>query len=166
MSPVQLLSVTESDLGNVQLLCGHSPTYRRGYVAKQTWVRDRLREGMRYILVRDGRSNAGMVEYLPGEFAWRPVDAQGYLFIHCFWIVGRNRDHGYGRMLLEACLEDAKGTNGVAVMVSKAHWLPTPKLFSFDSPAEMRDLVIATVVFTRTCVAEASTSTANAVPGR
>jgi hypothetical protein len=32
-------------------------------------------------------------------------------------------------MLLDACLDDAKGTNGLAVVVSKTHWLPTPKLF-------------------------------------
>jgi len=44
-------------------------------------------------------------------------------------VVGRNRKHGYGRQLLQACLEDAKGTNGVAVAVSKTHWLPTPKIF-------------------------------------
>jgi GNAT superfamily N-acetyltransferase len=129
MSDIQLLTLTGSDLGRVQMFCGHSPTYRRGYAAKVEWVRARLREGMRYTLLRVNGYNAGMVEYLPGEVAWRAVDAKGYLFIHCFWVVGRNRGHGYGRQLLEACLEDARGTNGVAVIVSKNHWLPTPKLF-------------------------------------
>jgi GNAT superfamily N-acetyltransferase len=129
MSDVKFVTLTESDLGKVQMLCGHSPTYRRGYDAKLEWMRDRIREGMRYTLVQVRGHNAGMVEYIPGEYAWRGVDAKGYLFIHCFWIVGQNRGHGYGRQLLDACLEDAKGTNGVAVMVSKTHWLPTPKIF-------------------------------------
>ncbi|MBI4731525.1 MAG: GNAT family N-acetyltransferase [Chloroflexi bacterium] len=129
MSDVQLTSLTEANLGKVQMFCGHSPTYRRGYDAKTEWMRDRMREGMRYTLLRVNGHNAGMNEYVPGEFAWRGVEAAGYLFIHCFWVIGQNRGHGYGRQLLEACLEDAKGTNGVAVVVSKAHWLPTPKLF-------------------------------------
>jgi GNAT superfamily N-acetyltransferase len=84
---------------------------------------------MRYVMLRVQRRNAGMIEYIPGGNAWRGVDATGYLFIHCFWVIGKNRGHGYGRQLLDACLEDAKGTNGVAVVVSKAHWLPTLKIF-------------------------------------
>ena len=129
MSSVEIIPLTESDLGKVQMFCGHSPTYRRGYDTKMEWMQARLREGMRYTLLKVNGRNAGMMEYVPAENAWRGVEAKGYLFIHCFWVIGRNRGHGYGRQLLETCLEDARGTNGVAVMVSKTHWLPTPKLF-------------------------------------
>jgi GNAT superfamily N-acetyltransferase len=129
MSDIKLTTLAEADLGKVQMLCGHSPAYRRGYDAKLAWTQARLREGMRYTLVQTPKGNAGMIEYIPAEYAWRGVEAAGYLFIHCLWIVGQNRGHGYGRQLLDACLEDARGMNGVAVMVSKTHWLPTPKLF-------------------------------------
>jgi len=129
MNDTQIITLTEADLGKVQMHCGISPTYRRGYEAKIEWLRRRLREGMRYTLLQVKGRNAGMIEYVPGEYAWRGVEAKGYLFIHCFWVVGRNRKYGYGRQLLQACLEDAKGTNGVAVAVSKTHWLPTPKIF-------------------------------------
>jgi GNAT superfamily N-acetyltransferase len=129
MNTVQIISLTEADLGKVQMFCGHSPTYRRSYEAKIEWMRARLDEGMRYTLLQVKGRNAGMIEYVPGEHAWRGVEAKGYLFIHCFWVVGRNRKQGYGRQLLQACLEDAKGTNGVAVAVSKTNWLPTLKIF-------------------------------------
>jgi len=129
VSTVKLVPLTAANLGRVQMLCGHSPTYKKGYNAKLEWMAARLNEGLRYTLVQVDGGTAGMMEYVPAEYAWRGVDADGYLLIHCFWVVGRNRGHGYGRMLLDACLEDAAGTNGVAVMVSKAHWLPTPKLF-------------------------------------
>jgi GNAT superfamily N-acetyltransferase len=129
MNDINIITLTESDLGRVQMFCGHSPTYRGGYEAKQEWLRERLREGMHYTLLQVNGHNAGMIEYIPGEAAWRGVEASGYLFIHCFWVIGRNRGHGYGRQLLQTCLEDARGTNGAAVMVSKTHWLPTPKLF-------------------------------------
>lgn len=129
MSEEKLLTLTESTLDKVKMQCGHSPTYRRGYDAKMEWTRLRIREGMRYTVALVNGHVAGMMETIPAEYAWRGIEAQGYLFIHCFWVVGKNRDHGYGRKLLSACLEDARGTNGVAVMVSKAHWLPTPKIF-------------------------------------
>ena len=129
MSGIQIIPMAESDLGKVQMFCGHSPTYRRGYNAKMEWMQERLREGMRYVLLKVNNRNAGMMEYIPGEFAWRGVDAKGYLFIHWIWVIGQNRGHGYGRQLLASCLQDARGTNGVAVIASKSHWLPTPKLF-------------------------------------
>jgi GNAT superfamily N-acetyltransferase len=128
-SEVRLVTLTGQDLGKVQMLCGHSPAFRRGYDSKVVWLHDRLTEGMRYTLLQVHGRNAGMVETIPGEYAWRGVEAQGYLFIHCFWVVGRNRKHGYGRQLLQACLEQARGTNGVAVVSSRTHWLPTRKIF-------------------------------------
>jgi GNAT superfamily N-acetyltransferase len=126
---VRLITLTEENLGKVQMLCGHSPACRLGYNAKENWLRERLPEGIRYTMLQINGRNAGMVESIPGENAWRGVEAQGYLFIHCLWVVGRNRKHGFGRQLLQACLEDARGMNGVAVVTSRTHWLPTRKIF-------------------------------------
>jgi GNAT superfamily N-acetyltransferase len=129
MSEVQLITLTEADLGRVRMLCGHSPSYKQGYEAKLEWMHARIREGMHYSVLKVNGRTAGMIEYIPGEYAWRGVEAHGYLFIHCFWVVGQNRKHGFGRQLLQACLDEARGTRGVAVVVSKTHWLPTPKIF-------------------------------------
>ncbi len=126
---VRFVTLTEENLDKVQLLCGHSPAFRRGYDAKAAWLQGRLKEGIRYTLLQVNGHNAGMLETVPGEYAWRGVEAQGYLFIHCFWVVGRNRKHGYGRQLLQACLEVAREMVGVAVVTSKTHWLPTRKIF-------------------------------------
>jgi GNAT superfamily N-acetyltransferase len=129
MSDMTLVTLSESDLGKVRTLCGHSPTYRKGYDAKMEWLRLCLQEGMHYTLAQVNGWNAGMIEYLPAEYAWRGVDADGYMFIHCLWVVGRNRKHGYGRQLLDACLQESHGTHGVAVLSSKTHWLPTRRIF-------------------------------------
>ena len=129
MNEATLVTLSERNLDKIPMLCGHSPTYRQGYDAKREWMHARLQEGMRYILAQVNGWNAGMIEYLPAEFAWRGVVAPGYLFIHCLWIVGRNRKHGYGRQLLETCLQDARATNGVVVMSARTHWLPTRKIF-------------------------------------
>ncbi len=126
---LEMITLDQSDLGRTRLFCGCSPTYRTGYTAKMNWLYDRLAEGMRYILLLANGQKVGMIECIPGERAWRGVDAAGYLFIHCFWVIGRNRKRGYGRRMLQECLDQAQGMNGVAVMVSRTHWLPTPRIF-------------------------------------
>ena len=83
------------------------------------------------LLAPDGEPS-GYIEYIPGEFAWRGVDAGSYMFIHCVWIYSRRHQRkGWGRLLVKACLDDAKkaGKNGVAVMVRDGPWLADRRLF-------------------------------------
>ena len=130
-SKVELITLDAKNIGQVRQFCGLSPKYAKAYTGKSHWLKKRIDEGMRYTLLRVRGINAGMIEYLPGEYVWRGVDARGYLFIHCFWVIGSNRKHGYGRQLLDACIADAMKNNfdGVAVMTSTNHWLPTRKIF-------------------------------------
>jgi len=69
MADTQIITLTEADLGKVQMFCGHSPAYRNGYNAKIEWMRARLCEGLRYTLLQVKGRNAGMIEYVPGEHA-------------------------------------------------------------------------------------------------
>ncbi len=125
----EIVTLTEENLRGHRAFCGLSGRYLEGHDRKIAWMKARWQEGLRYKLYQVNGRNAGFIEYIPGEYAWRGVDAKGYLFIHCFWVVGRNRGHGFGGKLLDACLEDARDYHGVAVVVSKTHWLPTPKIF-------------------------------------
>jgi L-amino acid N-acyltransferase YncA len=91
-----------------------------GYIAKTDWLKKRLSEGLRYILLvtNDGKW-IGFIEYAPGAKAWRAVKAKGYMVIHCIWTYPKSIHHkGYGKMLLDTCIKDAnaKGMNGVAVV--------------------------------------------------
>ncbi|HEU0295118.1 MAG TPA: GNAT family N-acetyltransferase [Anaerolineales bacterium] len=125
----EIVTLTEENLHKYRTFCGLSGRYLEGNSKKTERLKDRLREGLRYKIYQVNGHKAGFIEYIPGEYAWRGVNAKGYLFIHCLWVIGKNKGHGYGRKLLEACLEDAKDYHGVAVVVSKTHWLPTPKIF-------------------------------------
>ena len=130
MSEIQIITLTRIRPGKgPDVLRSFAHLSARLLTPKWNGCEHAYDEGMRYTLLQVNGHNAGMIEYLPGEYAWRGIEAEGYLFIHCFWVIGSNRGHGYGRQLLETCLADARGTNGVAVVVSKTHWLPTPKLF-------------------------------------
>ena len=54
-----------------------------------------------------------MIEYIPGEHCWRPVDAAGYMFIHCIFLGFKKKykEKGYGSRLIDECENDAKDKN-------------------------------------------------------
>jgi hypothetical protein len=113
--------------------CGiKSPTHP-GRQQKYCWLQANAKFGLRAktLLAPDGQPG-GYIEYLPGEFAWRGVEAGGYMFIHCIWIYSRQHQRkGWGSVMIGACMEDAKksGMNGAAVMVRDGPWLADRRLF-------------------------------------
>lgn len=74
----------------------------------------------------------GFIEYVPGEHAWRAVDAKNYLFIHCIWVYpNKNKNKGYGSLLVNSVVDEAKkmGLVGVAVVVSEGSFMADKTLF-------------------------------------
>ena len=71
------------------------------------------------------------IEYIPAEYAWVPILAEGYMHINCFWVAGSSKGCGYGDELLEQCIADAKekGKAGLTVISSakKKPFLSDPK---------------------------------------
>jgi hypothetical protein len=113
--------------------CGIKSSTHPGRQEKRCWLRANEKFGLRAkaLLAPDGQPS-GYIEYIPGEFAWRGVDAGGYMFVHCIWIYSRRHQRkGWGRLMVQACLDDAKkaGLNGVAAMVRKGPWLADRRLF-------------------------------------
>ena len=113
--------------------CGIKCRTHPGRQQKACWLEANAKFGLRAktLLAPDGQPG-GYIEYLPGEFAWRGVDAAGYMFIHCIWIYSRRHQRqGWGRFMIEACLKDARsaGMRGVAVMVRDGPWLAGRRLF-------------------------------------
>jgi ribosomal protein S18 acetylase RimI-like enzyme len=101
---------------------------------KIEWIKQRFSEGLRIkLLYTDDRKKvAGFIEYVPGEYAWRAVSANGYMFIHCLWIYpNENKNKGFGTQLIEECIEDARqnNCNGVVVVTSKNAFMANSSLF-------------------------------------
>ncbi len=61
------------------------------------------------------------IEYIPVEYAWNPIVAEGYMYINCLWVAGSFKGHGYATDLLNACIEDSKskGKKGLCILSSK-----------------------------------------------
>jgi N-acetylglutamate synthase-like GNAT family acetyltransferase len=128
---LQIVKLTAENFAEHRHFCCRSPKYLEYYKRKSNWLLKRFEEGLEYRILQVDGAIAGFLESIPGEYAWRGVSAPGYLFIHCFWVLGRNKGKGYGTELLNTCLHDARasGYSGVAVLTSFEHWLPNKRIF-------------------------------------
>lgn len=114
--PSTYVTLTASNLDGEHLCCAlGDPKHREGVARKKAWLRARIAEGLVFRKL-DARGKV-FIEYAPGEKAWRPIVAGGWLVIHCLWVSGQYAGKGHGRALLESCLEDARrqGKRGVVV---------------------------------------------------
>jgi GNAT superfamily N-acetyltransferase len=75
----------------------------------------------------------GMLEYVPGEYAHRPVQAAGYLFIHCVFVGFKSayKGHGMATQLLQDCVDEARAGHyqGVAVVTRKGPFMAHNDIF-------------------------------------
>jgi GNAT superfamily N-acetyltransferase len=127
--------LVDVDAANFDTLpcCGIKSATHPGRQQKYRWLQANGKFGLRAkTLLAPGGQASGYIEYLPGEFAWRGVEAGGYMFIQCIWVFSRRHQRkGWGSVMIEACLDDAKkaGMNGVAVVVRDGPWLADRRLF-------------------------------------
>ena len=115
-------------------ICGYKNIKREGYQEKIEWLKDHFSEGMKIkTLYSDKAGTQGMIEYIPGEYCWRPVEASGYMFIHCIFSGFRRayKGKGYGSLLVDECLNDARKEkmHGVAVVTRKGSFMAGKELF-------------------------------------
>jgi len=127
---IQLIDVNAQDVSETRFFCYMSKRKTEGFRRKLEWVKKRFTEGMRIKMFR--LPLRGFIEYIPGEHAWRAVNAKGYMFIHCLWVVGQSRGKGRASLLLKECIKDAKksGMMGVAMVTSERDWLVKKRFLS------------------------------------
>lgn len=128
-SDAEIIDINSENVDKLGFFCFMSKKKSTGYALKQAWIKDRFAEGLRLKMLK--LPERGFIEYIPGEYAWRAVNAAGYMFIHCLWVVGRSRGKGHSRRLLEICEQDAhnSGMDGVAVVASDGTWLAGRQVF-------------------------------------
>lgn len=137
-----LQKVGPENLADCGIGCLSNPK-NQGYGPKVEWLQARFADGLRFLLFRDDKGKAlAFLEYVPGEHAWRPVDAQGWLFVHCLWVYQKGQKvGGLGSRLIQGVIEEARQAKatGVAAMVSDGAWMTGKQLFlknGFEETAE------------------------------
>ena len=131
-STIEAISVTPENVDTHGLFCVRSRK-NPGYTSKLAWFLREYSKGLRLKILRDQNGRQmGFIEYTPAEEAWRPVEAPGYLFIHCMYIYKKDdKGKGYASFLIENCIEDARkqGKAGVAVTTSDGPWIASKEVF-------------------------------------
>ena len=135
----KLIEVTSENGEQTGFFCYMSKKKAPGYKNKLDWLKGRFAEGLKIKMLE--LPNRGFIEYIPGEYAWRAVNAKGYMFIHCLWVVGKSKGKGYSSVLIKECIKDARKAKmkGVAMVTSEGVWVPGKKVFlkhGFESVAQ------------------------------
>lgn len=126
----ELINITPENLAEEHICCAISDKKCiEGYNEKKAWLRRELEGG--YVFRRlDARAKV-FIEYGPAETAWLPISAPGYLNINCFWVSGKHKKQGYGKLLLQSAWEDAQaqGKKGLVTVVGtrKFHFMSDTK---------------------------------------
>ena len=114
------ITLTTENMDTEHLCCAIADKkHQCGVADKKTWLKDRIAEG--HIFRKLDAQAKVFIEYAPLEKAWTPVVGDNYIFIYCLWVSGRFKNSGYGKELLNHCINDAKKQNksGVCIISSK-----------------------------------------------
>lgn len=117
---MNIITLSQENLSTEHICCAiSSKATEAGVAAKKNWMQERMREGLKFKKL-DARGKV-FIEYIPAENAWVPIDADGYVYINCFWVSGSFKGHGYGKQLLAECEADAiaNGYKGIVITVGQ-----------------------------------------------
>jgi N-acetylglutamate synthase-like GNAT family acetyltransferase len=130
---VELVKLTHENIEQEHICCAISNNKDIQVVSKKNWLRERLDEGL--VFLKGNVRGKCFIEYLPAEYAWTPIEADGYMYIDCLWVSGQFKGHGYSNLLLDACIEDSKekGKKGLVILSSKKKrgFLSDPKYMGY-----------------------------------
>ncbi|MCX6556087.1 MAG: hypothetical protein NTW95_01415 [Candidatus Aminicenantes bacterium] len=132
MTETKLVDVTAANIGeHPQAICFINPKHEH-FLHKVDWLKQQFENGLKIkLLYPAGAKRAvGFIEYVPGEYCWRGVNAKGYMFIHCLWTTGKTLQHkGMGALLIQAVEAEAKGMLGVCVLASDKSFMARKDIF-------------------------------------
>jgi GNAT superfamily N-acetyltransferase len=134
MTDIQILDLTPENIADYGV-CGYKDVNKHKELrSKIDWFREYYPKGLRIkAAISDKGEYLGMLEYIPGKYAHRPVDAENYMFIHCIFVGFRSefRGKGYASALIDECIGEAKKENmqGVAVVTRKGSFMADKPIF-------------------------------------
>ena len=130
METAEIITLNPENITDEHICCaiGHDKTNQARATRKKEWLKQQFGNG--FVFKKVNVRGKVFIEYVPSEFAWKPVEAPGYNMINCLWVSGRYKGQGYGRLLMEECIRDSGDKDGLVVVSGRKTmpWL-TPKKF-------------------------------------
>ena len=134
MADIQIFDLTPENIADYGV-CGYKDVKKHLELRKKIdWFKEYYPKGLRIkALISKQGGYQGMLEYIPGKYAHRPVDAEGYMFIHCIFVGFKKefKGKGYASSLIDECVKEAKNANmlGVAVVTRKGPFMAKKDIF-------------------------------------
>lgn len=131
---IQIIDLTPDNITQYGV-CGYKDINKHLELQRKVdWVKKYYPKGLRIkALILKSGGYQGMLEYIPGEYAHRPVNAKGYMFIHCIFVGFKKefKGKGYASILLDECIKDSKKEkmNGIAVITRKGSFMAKKEFF-------------------------------------
>lgn len=130
---MEIITVTKDNLEQEHICCAISSNKDCQVAAKKSWLMGRFDDGL--VFKKGNVRGKCFIEYIPAEKAWAPIQADGYMYIDCFWVSGQLKGHGNSNLLLKECISDSreKGKQGLVVLSSKKKmpYLSDPKYLRY-----------------------------------
>jgi hypothetical protein len=134
MNDIQIIDLTPENIADYGV-CGYKDVEKHVELKKKIdWFKEYYPRGLRTKIIFSKLGGyQGMLEYIPGKYAHRPVDADGYMFIHCLFVGFKSQftGKGFASLLIEECMKEAKDKNmlGVAVVTRKGPFMVHNDIF-------------------------------------
>ena len=134
MSDIELIDLTPGNIADYGV-CGYKDAGKHLELRRKIdWFARYYPKGLRIkALISEKGGYQGMLEYIPGKYAHRPVSAEGYMFIHCLFVGFRSefKGRGYASSLIDSCIgeEDSQKMLGVAVVTRKGSFMVGREIF-------------------------------------
>lgn len=126
---MELIKITQENIEKEHICCAIANNRDCQVLSKKSWLKERLEEGL--VFLKCNVRGKCFIEYIPAEYAWAPIEAEGYMYIDCLWVSGQFKGHGYSNLLLDECIRDSKekGKKGLVILSSdkKRGFLSDPK---------------------------------------
>lgn len=131
---VRIIDLTPENIADYGV-CGYKDVKKHLELRRKIeWFNEYYPKGLRIkALITEKGGYQGMLEYIPREYAHRPVEANNYMFIHCLFVGFKKEFKGKGlaSLMIDECIEESRETNmeGVAVVTRKGSFMADKDIF-------------------------------------
>jgi hypothetical protein len=131
---IEIINLTPENIADYGV-CGYKDVEKHIELRRKIeWYKKYHPIGLRIkVLLSKLGGYQGMIEYVPGKYAYRPVEAEGFMFIHCVFVGFKKefKGRGYASLLIDECIKEAKDAkmNGVAVVTRKGPFMVNKDIF-------------------------------------
>lgn len=131
---ISIIGLTPENIG-LYGVCGYKDAIKHPELKRKIdWFKAYYPKGLRIkALITPEGTCQGMLEYIPGEYAHRPVNADGFMFIHCIFSGFKKefKGKGYASMMIDECISESleQKKQGVAVVTRKGSFMAGKDIF-------------------------------------